>query len=201
VKVTSREKTVIMVGVAAAAAVLVFYAAIKLVPDTVSLSRTVELKKRMLRTQLETLSREDAYKARLDHYGKRLDQDLKQFLPGDNPSLAGAELQRVIKDFADQSGVEITQRIFLPEKKVHDMVMKVSIRIETNCSPEQLVNLLASIESYEKLLKVDEMVINSLRISKKFEIRPSLTISGFIRAPEEKPKENPPDGSGAASIS
>jgi hypothetical protein len=190
-----------MVGIAAAAAVLVFYAAIRLVPDTVSLSRTVELKKKMLRNQLETLSREDAYKARLDYYGKRLDQDMKQFLPGDNPSLAGAELQRVIKDFADRSGVEITQRIFLPEKKVHDMVIKVSIRIETNCSPEQLVNLLASIENYEKLLKVDEMVINSLRISKKFEIRPSLTISGFIRAPEEKPKENPPGGSQTAGVS
>jgi hypothetical protein len=201
VKVTSREKTFIMIGIAAVAAVLVFYAVITLMPDTAGLSQNVELKKRMLRNQLETLSREESYKARLDQYRKQLDQDMKHLLPEENPARAGADRQNTLKEFADQTGVEITQRNTLPEKKVYSFVTKVSVRIDTNCTPEQLVQFLSLIESYEKMLKVDELSILSLQISKKYLIRPSLTISGFIRSPEEKPKEKTAGGSTASNVS
>ncbi len=189
-KVTSRERIVIIIGIVAAALVLIFYATTSLLPDSESLSQNVELKKRMLRSQRETLTREDFYKTRLDQYRKQLDLDKTRFLPGENASMAGAELQKVVKNFADQSGVEITQRNILQEKKIQDMVTKVSLRIETNCTPEQLVQFLASIESYEKMLKIDELVVSGIRLGKKYEIRPSLTISGYIALPEQKPKDN-----------
>jgi len=191
VKVTSREKLFIIIGIAAMGAVAIFYAASTLMPDGEDLSQKVDLKKRMLRSQRETLSREDTYKTRVEQYKKQLEQDMTRLLPGDNASLAAAELQKIIRDFADQSGVEITQRNVLPEKKVQDILTRVSIRVDTNCNPEQLVNFLASIENHEKLLKVDEMNISSIRIARRFEIRPSLTISGYITAKEEKPAEKP----------
>ena len=190
-KVTSREKLFIIIGIAAMGAVAIFYAASTLMPDGEDLSQKVDLKKRMLRSQRETLSREDTYKTRVEQYKKQLEQDMTRLLPGDNASLAAAELQKIIRDFADQSGVEITQRNVLPEKKVQDILTRVSIRVDTNCNPEQLVNFLASIENHEKLLKVDEMNISSIRIARRFEIRPSLTISGYIPAKEEKPTEKP----------
>ena len=191
VKVTSREKLFIIIGIAAMGAVAIFYAASTLMPDGEDLSQKVDLKKRMLRSQRETLSREDTYKTLVEQYKKQLEQDMTRLLPGDNASLAAAELQKIIRDFADQSGVEITQRNVLPEKKVQDILTRVSIRVDTNCNPEQLVNFLASIENHEKLLKVDEMNISSIRIARRFEIRPSLTISGYITAKEEKPAEKP----------
>jgi hypothetical protein len=189
VKVTSREKIVIIIGVCIAAAIFISYAAIRLMPDRGEIVRKVEFEKRMLRSQRETLLREDLYKKRLEQCNKQLDQDLTRFLPGDNFNLAGADLQKVVKDFADQAGVDITQRNLLPEKKVQDTVTKVSIRIETNCAPEQLVQFMTSIENYEKLLNIDEIMISSIRLPKKSEIRPSLTISGYIQTPPEKPKE------------
>jgi hypothetical protein len=189
VKVSSREKMFLIVGVAAVAAALIFYGATKLIPDREGVARDVELKKRMLRSQLDTLSREDIYKTRLEQYQKQMELDMTKLLPGDNATLAGAELQRVLKDFADQCGVEITTRSILPEKKIQDMLVKVSIRIDTNCTPEQLVQFLASIENYEKLLKIDDLTIAGVRLSKKYEIRPSLTISGYIGSREEKPKD------------
>ncbi len=189
-KVTGRERTVVSIGIVGVVAVLIFYAITSLLPDSESLSQKVDVKKRMLRSQRETLMREDFYKTRLDHYRKQLELDKTRFLTGENASMAGAELQKVIKDFADQSGVEITQRNILQEKKVQDVVTKVSIRIETNCTPDQLVQFLASIENYEKLLKIDELLVSGIRLGKRWEIRPSLTISGYIALPEEKPKDN-----------
>ena len=188
VKVNLREKRLIIAGIVTAAAVGIFYAGTMLLPDSQNLSRNVELKKRMLLSQREILSREDLYRTRLEQYRKQLDLDLTRFLPGDSPSLAGTELQKVVKAFADQNGVDITQRTILPDKKVQDTVVKVSIRIETNCAPEQLVQLMAAIENYEKLLKIDEVQITAFKLAKKYEIRPSMTISGFISVPEDKTK-------------
>ena len=128
-KVNSREKRVILIGILAAAAVAIFYVGALLLPDSENLSRSVGLKQRMLRSQRETVSREDFYRTRLELYRKQLDLDAKRFLPGGNSSLAGAELQRVVKDFADRNGVEITQRNLLQDKKVQDTIAKVSIRI------------------------------------------------------------------------
>jgi predicted glycoside hydrolase/deacetylase ChbG (UPF0249 family) len=201
VKVTPREKTSILIAVGALLVVGIFYAATQLIPDSQSLSREVDLKKKMLRSQRDTLSREDIYKSRLEQYQKQLEQDTARFLPGENASMAGAELQRVVKALADQNGVEIPQRNIQLDKKIPDIATKVSIRIETKCTPEQLVQFLASIESYEKMLRVDELVISSLRIQKRFEIRPSLVISGYIRAAEETPKEKPAAKPGAANVS
>jgi hypothetical protein len=201
VKVSSRERISILICIAVAAAVLIFYAITQLIPDSQNLSREVDLKKKMLRSQRETLSHEDIYKTRLDQYRKQLDRDIARFLPGENASLAGAELQRVIKDFADRSGVEINQRNIQTEKKIQDIAIKVAVRIETNCAPEQLVQFLALIESYEKMLNIDELVVSSLRIQRRFEIRPSVTISGYIRAPEEKPKEKPSAKTGTPNVS
>jgi hypothetical protein len=121
---------------------------------------------------------------------------MTRLLPGDSPNVAGAELQRILKDFADRSGVEITQKIPLPERKVQDaeMLTKVSVSIQTNCDLDQLVAFLGAIESYEKLLKVEDLTIASFPIQKRYMIRPSLTVVGYISSRESKPAEKSPKG-------
>jgi type II secretory pathway component PulM len=201
VKINSREKTVIIIGAVIAVCVMIFYVATLLVPDSQILSRNVDLKKRMLRSQLDKLSHEDSYKQSREQYQKHLAQDMTRFLPGDNPSLAGADLQKIVKDFADQSGVEITQRNILPEKKIQDLATKVSVRMDTSCSLEQLVQLLSRIENYEKMLKVDEMQMIRLQNPRRMEVRTTLTISGYIALPPEKPAEKPAPKAENASVS
>lgn len=200
-KVSPREQIVIIIGIVIAVSVLIFYVVTDQVPDSQSLSRSVELKKRMLRGQRETLGREEVYKARLDQYKKQLDQDMTRLLPGDNPSLASADLQKIIKDFADRSGVEVTQRNIMQEKRIQDLVNKVTVRMETNCSPEQLVQFLTLIKNHEKLLNVDEMTISSVRNIRRMETRTSLVISGYIALPPEEPKEPPAPKTPAPGVS
>jgi len=194
VKITSREKRIIAIGICVVMAVIIYYAVTLLLPNSESISQDVGQKKRMLLRQRETLTREDAYRKRAEQFSGRLLKQMELLLPGDNPNVAGAELQKILKDFADQSGVEITQKNILPEKKVQDLLTKVSVRIDTNCNLEQLVQFIAAIENYEKYLKIDECMINGFRIQKRYEIRPSLTIAGYISAREEKSKEKSATG-------
>jgi len=194
VKINSRDKRIIIIGICAAAAIMIYYAATLLLPDRESLVQDVSLKKKMLLRQRETLTREEYYKKRIEQYSARLEKEMALLLPGDNPNVAGAELQTILKNFADQSGVEITSKNILQERKVQDLLTKVSVRIDTNCNLEQLVQFMTAIENYEKYLKIEECMINGFRIQKRFEIRPNLTIAGYISARAEKPKEAPATG-------
>jgi hypothetical protein len=186
VKLTARERRIIIVGACVAVAVLIYYAAAHVLPNSDSLSQSVELKKKMLLKQRETLSRQALYKTRMEQFSNHLETYRTRLLPGDNYNVAGAELQKILKDFADQSGVEITMKSILQEKKTQDLLTKVSVKIDTNCNLEQLVQFITAIENYEKHLKIDDCTISGFQRQKSFEIRPSLTISGYITTREEK---------------
>ncbi len=193
--ITGRERKVIISGAVAAAAILVFYAVNLQLPNSESLAQEVDFKKKLLLKQREILSNENTYEERMEEYARRLEQNRLKLLPGDNPNVAGAELQKLLMDFASQSGVEITQKNQLPEKNIQDILTQVSIRIQANCDPEQLVNFLTAIQNYGKFLKVEEFTITGIPVLKKYRIRPSLTVVGYIASQKaETAGENPETG-------
>lgn len=190
-KATKREKRFLLVGGAILAVALTVYAVVSLVPSRETLAAEVATKKRTLLAQRELLSQEGIYQTRVEQYRKRLEQDRARLLPGDNPNVAGAELQKVLKEFGDKNGVEITRKDIQREQKLQDNLIKVSVHIDTNCNPDQLVQFLAAIENYDKFLTLDQLTINSFRMQKRYEIRPGLTVSGYIAGSETKPAEKP----------
>jgi hypothetical protein len=184
VKITARDKRVLIAGAAICVAGLIVYLAVSVIPNGDDLGRMEQLKKAMLLKQRETLAQEEVYRLRVDQYRQRLKDDFTRVLPGDNANVAAAQLQQVLKDLADRTGVEITRKDIQKEQKIQDGLTKVSVRIETNCLPDQLVQFLAAIENYEKFLTLDLLAINSFKMQKRYEIRPSLTVSGYIMTPE-----------------
>jgi type II secretory pathway component PulM len=187
-KTTGRERKFIIIGAVAVAVIAIFYFATAPSPASEEAGLTVEQQRRALLQSREIVAQEPVYRARAEQYRQRLQQLKAMFLPGDNSSIAGAELQRVLKDLADQSGVDVVRRTIRGEQKLQNGIVKVSVNIETNCQPEELVKFLAAIENYDKRLSVDELQINSFRIQKRYEMRPILTVSGYILAPETKPE-------------
>ena len=86
-------------------------------------------------------------------------------------------------------GVDVQRKEIQRETKLQDNLVKITVRIETSCGLDQLIQLLAAVENYEKFLTVDTLNITAFRIQKRFDIRPSLTIAAFILVPEAKPPE------------
>jgi type II secretory pathway component PulM len=185
-QISGRERKFIIIGAIAVLLIAVFYFVSGPSPVRQEASLSVEQQRRALLQSREIMAQEPVYRARTEQYRQRLQQLRAMFLPGDNASIAGAELQRVLKDLADQSGVDIVRRTIRGEQKLQNGVVKVSVNIETNCQPDQLVKFLAAIENYDKRLGVDELQINSFRIQKRYEMRPILTVSGYILVPETK---------------
>ncbi len=186
-KVSIREKYFLYVGAGALLLTLLVLFGDRLIPSRQEGASNVEYKKKLLVKYKETLGQEESYKARIEQYRQRLKQDEALFLSGDNPSIAGAELMKVLSDIAAGTGVEISRKDIQAEQKVQNNVVKVSVRIETNCLPDQLVKFIGAIENYEKFLTLDELNITGFRMQKKYEIRPALKVSGYILGPEAKP--------------
>jgi len=185
-QITGRERKFIVIGAVAAVVIAIFYFVSGPASAKQEASLSVEQQRRALLQSREIIAQELVYRTRAEQYRQRMQQLRAVFLPGDNASIAGAELQRVLKELADQSGVDIVRRTIRGEQKLQNGVVKVSVNIETNCQPDQLVRFLAAIENYEKRLNVDELQINSFRIQKRYEMRPILTVSGYILVPETK---------------
>ena len=178
--ITLREKRILIGGGCVAALALLAWVGTLVIPGGDEIAREVENKSNMLVRQRDMIGREDFYNARIDQYRQRLEQRKARLLVGENPSISGAELQRVLKEIADQNGIEITRRDVQPQQNLQDNLVKVSVRIETKCEPDQLVRLLAAIGNYERFLTVDDLSITSFRIQKKWEIRPILTVAGYF---------------------
>ena len=194
-KLTLREKRFIGAGIILLVAVLVVYAAASFLGDRESLAREVERNKQLLLKQREIITSEEGYNKRVEQYTNLLKQGFMRLLPGDNWSVASAELQKVLKDFADQTGVEIIQIMILqPEKRAeaNEMLTKISVRIETRCNLDQLVDFLVAIENYNKFLTVEELNISSYQVQRRYDTRPSLTVTGYISS------QNPEPAAGAA---
>ncbi len=43
-------------------------------------------------------------------------------------------------------------------------------------------------------MTIDEFTVTGIRMQRKYEIRPSLTVSGYIASPDSKPGEKPAAG-------
>jgi len=186
VEVSAREKKFLIGGGIVLVLIVGYYVVSTYVPGITNTGNSVEIRRRTLLQQREIVGEEALHRSRAEQYRQRLQQTTSLLLPGDNPSIAGAELQKLLKDMADQSGVEVVRRTIQREQKLQGGVVKVSVNIETNCQPDQLVQFLTAVQNYEKRLIVDELMINAFRIQRRYETRPSLTVSGYILVPEPK---------------
>jgi hypothetical protein len=201
VKPTLRNRRVLFAGILVVAAILIFYVLVSLLADRERLQLQVDTDKNLILKQREILGLKEFYIKQAEQADKHLQQAITRLLPGDNSNVASAEIMKVLKDFADQNGVDITLKTTLQDEKVPDneFLTKISVRIEMNCNLEQLVNFLTAIENYDKFLKIDELIINSYRLQKKYEIRPRLVVAGYIHSPNLKPAEGSAAGEKAIS--
>lgn len=195
-KVGAKERKYIILGTGILAALALLYVlfAQQLSGDGRVID-TVAAKKKVYRNQLGTKLLEGPYEFYLQQYSARLKGDQAMLLAGDNPNVAKQELQKILTDFAARSGVEISQ---MPapqkEQKIEGKLYKISARIVTQCTSDQLIQLLTELRNYNQFLTIDELTISirNSRTRPNAELRPSLTVSAYIKANENEMEKSGP---------
>ena len=156
----------------------------------------------LLQKNLRYLSQKDSLLAALEVARNQIKSVEPALLTGDTPSVTASDLQETVQSLATREGTQvITTRVLNPEPT--GSFSKIAIQMEIGGQVQQLANLIRSIESAQKLLVIDEINVRSLFRPVGFpqvpgspaaaqqNLRVSLTVVGYARAPTAAKAENP----------
>ena len=156
----------------------------------------------LLQKNLRYLSQKDSLLAALEVARNQIKSVEPALLTGDTPSVTASDLQETVQSLATREGTQvITTRVLNPEPT--GSFSKIAIQMEIGGQVQQLANLIRSIESAQKLLVIDEINVRSLFRPVGFpqvpgspaaaqqNLRVSLTVVGYARAPSAAKAENP----------
>ena len=149
---------------------------------------TLESRRRLV-AQRERLTAEG------DSLGQQIDQASIGLLPGPTPPLAASALQKLMKDIATGSGVELrSERVLAPQDL--SGVFEIPIELTVAGNIRQVVTLLARLERAPGALSVKDLKIRVAAPGQPRELLATVVVAGYLRpgtlAPAEPPR--PPRG-------
>jgi Tfp pilus assembly protein PilO len=177
-----REKWLLgAAGVAVLAYLLMQYSILPYWDSLGATSEKIEIQSKRVIQYRRILKGQDSVKAALETVRRQASSIESGLLSSRADALANAEIQGIVKDLAVSKGMTFRRTDLLPVKPVSPEYTKVSTRIEVLGAINQLVDLLASFESGQKILFVEEMRISPLQLgnAKNKQLLATLLVSGL----------------------
>lgn len=159
-RLSQRERWLVM---AAVAAVIVFFLADSyLLPYLDSLGdarERIQVDGRRVASYRRVLHGQDSVKATLEAVKQRTHSIEEGLLKSEPDALATAEMQGIVKQMVLAKGLTLRRTDLQPVKSISPDYSKVSTRVELAGAADQLVSLLAAMETSENILAVEEIRI------------------------------------------
>jgi Tfp pilus assembly protein PilO len=155
---SEREKW--LVAAAVAAVLFFFLADAYLLPYWDSLgerAEKIEIDSKRVASYRRILHGQDSVKAALEAVKQKTASIESGLLENRSDALATAEMQGLVKELVLSKGLTLARSDLQPVKSLSTDYSRVSTRVELAGSIDQFVSLLASIETGEKILSVDEV--------------------------------------------
>lgn len=144
-----------------------------------SAAELVPAREQVLQQKRELIARRASIATELAATSAKFDKLAEGFLTSATPAVAASELQKIVKDMAAQAKTEVRSERILPPADRGEL-LEIPVEIAVSCEIRQLVDLLARLESAEKLLPVQDLKVRVVNLSQPKELLVTLTISGFI---------------------
>ncbi len=185
---TTREKVILtLTGAVVLAFVFVEYIAEPLYLKKKSQEQKIENKILFINKYHEILNQKDYYQKK-EQVNRELSIQLaKIFLSPSQPALAAADLQKSLEDKAKKSRVHLVQ-VKMEKAKFMEDLLTVPVKITVKSSLEGLTRLIWSIENDEKLLVVEELVVQRRNKKEPEQLESYLLVNGFIQ--QRKPEKS-----------
>lgn len=182
---STREKWLVS---AAALAILLFYLADSyLLPYWDSMGQTserIQIQARRVASYRRVLHGQDSVRAALEAARQQAASIEKGLLENESDALATAEMQGLVKEMVLSKGLSFRRSDLQPVKNISPNYSKVSTRVELAGAVDQVVTLLAAIETADRILAVDEVRISPAIAGspKDKSLQVSLVLSALKRA-------------------
>ena len=121
----------------------------------------IEKEDQLLRYR-RALARAADYSTLLEAARSRIQEGEARLIPGDNPSLASAQLQTLVEGVAEGTGIDLGQRNISPARAAGDYFNEITMSLTFECTPGQLVRFLSDIRNVEGLVVVRSIQVSPL---------------------------------------
>jgi Tfp pilus assembly protein PilO len=159
-RLSQREKWLVL---AAVSAVIIFFLADSyLLPywDSLGESREkIQVDARRVASYRRVLHGQDSVKAALEAVKQKTHSIEEGLLKSETDALATAEMQGIVKQMVLAKGLTLRRTDLQPVKIISSDYSRVSTRVELAGAADQLVSLLAAMETAENILAVEEIRI------------------------------------------
>ena len=165
---------------------------------TRELAMLIPAREEILSKRRALIAQRAAYQGRLEEISRAAEQASARLLPGATPPLAASELQKLVKELASQSNVEVrSERILTPVER--GRLLEVPLEITVAGGIRDLVMLLYRLEGTGKILTLQELKVRVVSVGQPKELLTTLTVSGYILPSGQTQKqgdkpEGPPKG-------
>lgn len=188
-RLSKREQ--FMVGTAVALAVLIGGYLYGVEPWWIELTDLAEnripAREQVLVKARTRIAEREAIQRQLAEVSRAAEGLSERLLPGITPPLAASELQKLVKELAAETGVEIRSERILPPVERGEL-LEIPVEITVSGGIREVVNLLYRLEGTTKLLTLHDFKARVVSIGQPKDLLTSLTVSGFILsgAPTQK---------------
>ena len=212
-KLSKRERSLVVVSALILAAFIVKFAILSpFLQRREWVKNQLESQPQLLAKNVRYLGQKDTMLAALEAARAEIKAQEPKLLGGDTPSVSASDLQETVQALASREGTQvITTRVLNPEPT--GSFSKIAIQMEIGGQIQQIANLIKGLESSPKLLVIDEINVRSLFRPIGFpqpqgvpqlpaqNLRASLTVAGFARAPTSAPAktDNPSNSAKSAA--
>jgi Tfp pilus assembly protein PilO len=138
------------------------------------------LAEKKLRQKKEMVAAAPQVQSQLVALQTRLDQQEKRLLPAADANQAGPQLQAWLAQRAGEQRLEVQRSDFLPMVAVSDSYVKVPVRLDLNGPITQVVQFMNAVTHSERIVSVDELVINSMGVDKDKRVHCTVVISSLM---------------------
>jgi hypothetical protein len=149
---------------------------------SVSSSEETMLKEKQAAKYRQAVQERTTLEEKFSTLKRTLEQLESGVLNGETPSLAAADLQKIIDEISSRSEVSIKAvRVLKPEQSSYENYLSIPVELSFNCTIRQLRELLYWIDTSTKYLTVSKAQINVIEGSRYDQVQVFLTVAGIMK--------------------
>lgn len=186
IKISPREKRVLIAGGLAVAAFLVtVYVIEPFISSQLKVREEIREKKALLERHQLLASEKDRYQRKVEGLKAELRQAEGVLLKGEKLPLVAAELQGLLHKLGQEAGVTIVRENVPPPKKV-EMFTQVTVELSVKGELKAIRDFLYKVQTAPKLLTVPKLIIRGVPSRGQTALSADLQVAGYMTGGEEK---------------
>jgi Tfp pilus assembly protein PilO len=190
---SKRERTVI--GLAGGIAILLagyVYVVEPTLERTREQAALIPAREEVLSKRRALIAQRAAYAAGREEVSRETERAAERLLPGATPPLAASELQKLVKELAGPSGVEVRSERILPPVE-RGGLLEIPLELTVAGGIREVLTLLYRLEGTTKILTLQELKVRVVSVGQPKELLTTLTVSGYVMpsGPSQKQGDKP----------